>query len=105
MQVYDTRNAGGVDWNMIGPNEWVETRVLALVTPKAAPPEEIAGNRWTDDDLADAFWLSPSHWCVNLSVGDALWAFQWANVGDYVYVYDTTGQTPTDPALYPDWAY
>ena len=42
---------------------------------------------------------------VNLSVGDAHWLFNWANVEDYVYVHDATGQTPTDPALYPDWAY
>ena len=25
--------------------------------------------------------------------------------GDYVNVHDPSGVTPTDPALYPDWAY
>lgn len=180
VQVYDTKRADGVDWNMIGPNEWVEARVLAVTTPKTAPPEGVAGNRWIDVDLAEQtlavyednelvfatviasglepFWTRPglfqiyekketetmrnsdptdfyyldnvpwtmyfdkaralhgaywrtrfgypqSHGCVNLSVGDAHWLFNWANVGDYVYVHDATGQTPTDPALYPDWAY
>ncbi len=41
-----------------------------------------------------------SHGCVNLSVGDARWLFEWANLGDYVYVYDPSGRTPTDPSLY-----
>jgi hypothetical protein len=41
-----------------------------------------------------------SHGCVNLSIGDAHWLFDWAKVGDYVYVYDPSGRTPTDPALY-----
>jgi lipoprotein-anchoring transpeptidase ErfK/SrfK len=41
-----------------------------------------------------------SHGCVNLSIGDAHWLFEWATVGDYVYVYDPSGRTPTDPSLY-----
>jgi hypothetical protein len=180
VQVYDTQNVDGVDWNMIGPSEWVEARVLAMVTPKTAPPEGVTSNRWIEVDLAEQtlavydngemvfatviasglepFWTRPglfqiydkketenmrnndptdyyyldnvpwtmyfdkaralhgaywrtrfgypqSHGCVNLSVGDAHWLFNWANLGDYVHVYDTTGQTPTDPALYKDWAY
>jgi hypothetical protein len=180
VQVYDTRTADGVEWNMIGPNQWVEARVLAVVTPKTTPPEGVTTGRWIDVDLAeqtlavydnnelvfatviasglDPFWTRPglfqiylkkeietmrnsdptdyyyldnvpwtmyfdkaralhgaywrtrfgypqSHGCINLSVGDSHWLFNWANEGDYVYVYDPTGQTPTDPALYPDWAY
>ncbi len=180
VQVYDTQQADGVDWNMIGPNEWVEARVLAMVTPKTVPPDGVTNNRWIDVDLAEQtlaaydngemvfatviasglepYWTRPglfqiyskketetmrnsdptdyyhldnvpwtmyydnaralhgaywrtrfgypqSHGCVNLSVGDSHWLFNWAREGDYVYVYDTTGQTPTDPALYPDWAY
>jgi hypothetical protein len=38
-------------------------------------------------------------------VGDAHWLFNWAREGDWVYVYDPSGQTPTDPALYPSWGY
>ena len=180
VQIYDTENVDGADWNLIGPNQWVEARKVAVVTPKKSPPEGVISNRWIDVDLAEqtlavydnnelvfatviasglkpfytrpglfqiyekkdtetmrnndltdyyyldnvpwtmyfdkaralhgAYWRTrfgypQSHGCVNLSVGDSHWLFNWANVGDYVYVYDTTGQTPTDPSLYKDWAY
>jgi len=57
--------------------------------------------------LHGAYWHnsfgSPrSHGCVNLSVGDSRWLFDWANEGDWVYVWDPSGKTPTDPALYGD---
>lgn len=179
-QVYDTQSVDGTDWNMIGINEWVEARKVAIVIPKGFPPEGIIGNRWIDVDLAEqtlavydnstlvfatviasglepfytrpglfqiyekketetmrnsdptdyyyldnvpwtmyfdkaralhgAYWrtrfgYSQSHGCINLSVGDSHWLYNWANVGDYVFVYDPTGQTPTDPSLYNDWAY
>lgn len=35
-----------------------------------------------------------SHGCVNMFAGDAHWLFNWANVGDYVYVHDPSGETP-----------
>jgi lipoprotein-anchoring transpeptidase ErfK/SrfK len=180
VQVYDTQNADGVDWNMIGPDEWVEARIFATVTPNTTPPEGVTTGRWIDVDLneqvltvydnyqlvfatviatgLEPFWTRPglfqiyqkketetmrnndptdyyyldnvpwtmyfdkaralhgaywrtrfgypqSHGCVNLSVGDAHWLFNWAHEGDYVYVHDPSGLTPTDPALYHDWAY
>jgi len=49
-----------------------------------------------------AFGYPQSHGCVNLSPGDAHWLFDWANVGDWVYVWDPSGNTPTDPAYYGD---
>jgi hypothetical protein len=179
-QVYDTKTADSVDWNMIGPDEWVEARKVAIVSPKATPPDGVTTGRWIDINLAEQtlavydndklvfatviasglepFWTKPglfqiyqkketetmrnadptdfyyldnvpwtmyfdkaralhgaywrtrfgypqSHGCINLSVGDSHWLFNWAHEGDYVYVYDPTGQTPTDPALYHDWAY
>lgn len=60
--------------------------------------------------LHGAYWRTrfgypQSHGCVNLSVGDAHWLFNWAREGDWVYVYDPSGQTPTDPAFYPSWGY
>ncbi len=60
--------------------------------------------------LHGAYWRTrfgypQSHGCVNLSVGDAHWLFNWAHEGDWVYVHDPTGQTPTDPALYKGGAY
>jgi hypothetical protein len=59
--------------------------------------------------LHGAYWHNnfgqqQSHGCVNLSVGDARWLYDWAAVGDFVYVYDPSGQTPTDPALFGNGA-
>jgi len=48
----------------------------------------------------NGFGFPRSHGCVNLSVGDAHWIFDWANAGEWVYVWDPSGKTPTDPALY-----
>lgn len=55
--------------------------------------------------LHGAYWRAlfgypQSHGCVNLSPGDAHYLYDWANVGDYVYVWDPSGKTPTDPAKY-----
>jgi len=48
----------------------------------------------------DRFGYQNSHGCVNIPDGDAHWLYNWANVGDTVYVYDPSGRTPTDPALF-----
>jgi hypothetical protein len=55
--------------------------------------------------LHGAYWrvkfgYELSHGCVNISVGDAHWLYDWAVVGDWVYVWDPSGKTPTDPAFY-----
>jgi len=55
--------------------------------------------------LHGAYWHNRfgypfSHGCVNLSPGDAHWLYNWASVGETVYVYDPSGKTPTDPALF-----
>ncbi len=60
--------------------------------------------------LHGAYWRSKmgypqSHGCVNMAVGDARWVYEWADMGDYVYVWDPSGQTPTDPALYGEGGY
>lgn len=180
VQIFATQAIDGVDWNQIGPDQWVEARKIAQVIVNTAPPEGVTNARWIDVDLAeqslavydnyelvfataiasglDPFWTRPglfqiaqkkesetmrnndpsdfyyldnvpwtmyfdgaralhgaywrtllgvpqSHGCVNLSVGDAHWLFNWAVEGDWVYVHDRTGQTPTDPALYTGGAY
>jgi lipoprotein-anchoring transpeptidase ErfK/SrfK len=46
------------------------------------------------------FGYPQSHGCINLSPGDAKWLFEWAEEGDYVWVHDPSGQTPTDPSYY-----
>lgn len=38
--------------------------------------------------------FTQSHGCVNMFPGDAHWLFNWANLGDWVYVHDPSGQTP-----------
>ena len=55
--------------------------------------------------LHGAYWRAlfgyeASHGCVNLSVGDAHWLYNWADIGEWVYVWDPSGETPTDPAFY-----
>ena len=55
--------------------------------------------------LHGAYWRArmgypQSHGCVNLTPGDAHWLFDWAKIGDWVYVHDPSGQTPTDPSFY-----
>jgi len=69
--------------------------------------EEVPWTMYFDGSRAlhAAYWRTlfgyeASHGCVNLAPADAHWLFDWASVGDWVYVWDPSGQTPTDPALY-----
>jgi lipoprotein-anchoring transpeptidase ErfK/SrfK len=60
--------------------------------------------------LHGAYWRTrfgypQSHGCVNLSIGDSHWLFNWAVEGDWVSIHDRTGQTPTDPSFYTGGAY
>ncbi len=60
--------------------------------------------------LHGAYWRTrfgypQSHGCVNLSTGDSHWLFNWAVEGDWVYIHDSTGKTPTDPSFYTGGAY
>ncbi len=60
--------------------------------------------------LHGAYWRAKmgfrqSHGCVNLTVADAHWLFNWAQNGDWVYVWDPSGETPTDPELYKGGGY
>lgn len=178
--VYARQNIEGVEWALIGPDEWVEDRLLGIVHPRPIPPEGVTNGRWIEVNLAEqtlavyqesrlvfatlvttgvkpfytrpglfpiykkletetmqgafeadrsdfyylenvpwtmyfdkaralhgAYWgtmfgYPASHGCVNLSVGDARWLFEWASEGDWVWVHDPSGQTPTDPSFYGD---
>jgi L,D-transpeptidase catalytic domain len=69
--------------------------------------EDVPWTMYFDEGRAlhGAYWHNKfgyrfSHGCVNLSPGDAHWLYNWASVGEFVYVYDPSGQTPTDPALF-----
>lgn len=46
------------------------------------------------------FGYPRSHGCVNISIGDSHWLFDWANEGEWVFVWDPSGKTPTDPKFY-----
>jgi hypothetical protein len=180
VQIYSIQEVEGSEWYLIGPNEWVEGRKVAAVTPQVRPPEGVSNGRWIEVNLGEQtlaayednrmvyatlissgvepFWTKPglfqvykkleadymtgsfeadksdyyylqnvpwimyfdkaralhgaywhtlfgyqqSHGCVNLSVGDARWLFDWAKDGEWVWVHDPTGVTPTDPARYGD---
>jgi hypothetical protein len=172
VQIYSTQTIEGTDWDLIGPNEWVESRNIAAVSPDNTPPEGVTNGRWIDVNLAEqtvavydnkqlvfatvmasgmeptwtrpglfqiylkkeietmsgdqggpdyyylenvpwtmyfdkaralhgAYWRTrlgfvQSHGCVNMTIGDAHWLFNWAHEGDWVYVHDPSGLTPTD---------
>jgi len=51
------------------------------------------------------FGTPTSHGCVNMSIADARWFYDWASEGTWVYVWDPSGNTPTDPAMYGPGAY
>ena len=185
VQVFSVENVDGMDWYMIGPDEWIPEkrewqRLIGRVIPNTSPPEGVTNGRWIEVNLfeqtvsvyehselvfaslvasgIEPFWSRPglfqiyqklnatpmrgafeadrsdayyledvpwtmyydkaralhgaywhnsfgaprSHGCVNLSVGDARWLFDWAQEGDWVYVWDPSGMTPTDPEVYGD---
>lgn len=178
VQVYSAEVIDGNEWYLIGPDEWVEGRLIGRVIPATTPPDGVTNGRWIEINLWDQtiavyennqmvyatlgatgiepFWTQPglfqvykkletgpmsgafeadasdfyylqdvpyimyydgaralhaaywryrlgfpqSHGCVNLSIADAHWLFNWASDGDWVYVWDPSGETPTDPSIY-----
>ena len=69
--------------------------------------EDVPWTMYFDENRAlhGAYWrpwfgVAGTHGCVNFSLGDANWLYQWAKQGDPVYVWDPSGQTPTDPKFY-----
>jgi hypothetical protein len=47
--------------------------------------------------LATLVRVASSHGCVKFFFGDANWLFQWAKEGDWVYVWDPSGETRPTP--------
>ncbi|GAB4444981.1 MAG: hypothetical protein Kow00120_14840 [Anaerolineae bacterium] len=161
--VYASAEVDGWNWYLIGPDQWVEQRRVALVHP-VPRPEGVSGRwvavdlyeqiaiayeddemvfvtlvstglpqwptweglfqvwervengkmsgaegqadfyylenvPWTmyfDDDISlhgtywhDGFGYRHSHGCVNLSITDAAWFYEWTDVGTWVYVYSS----------------
>ncbi len=55
--------------------------------------------------LHGTYWHSnygsqASRGCVNMTKADAHWFFEFTSNGTYVYVWDPSGNTPSDPALF-----
>ena len=64
---------------------------------------EVPWTMYYDDSRAlhgaywhDYFGYKTSHGCINLSISDAHWLYAWARVGDWVHVWDPSGQTPEE---------
>jgi hypothetical protein len=78
------------------------TRMRWLTDPSDAYNlESVPWTMYFDESRAfhGAYWRASlgypqSHGCVNMAVGDSHWLFNWADVGDHVYVYDPSGETP-----------
>jgi hypothetical protein len=176
--VYDVERVGNWDWYKVGPDAWIEQRMLAVMTPARTKPEAVLDERWISVNLYEqtlgvyengelvyatlvssglrGWWTQPgvfqvykkyerdfmggafeadrsdyyyledvpwilyfdesralhgaywhngfgyprSHGCVNLSLADANWIFNWAQEGTYVEVFDPSGETPVDPVIY-----
>lgn len=174
IQIFDTVELGEQVWYMIGPDEWVEQKLVALVYPEITRPAEIPADRWIavnlfeqtitvyendeiifaslvssgsrgwwtqpgvfqiyaklerdtmrgafESDRSDYYYLEDvpwvmyydgaralhgaywhnnygyptSHGCINVSHADGNWLYEWAEEGTWVYVFDPTGNTPTD---------
>jgi lipoprotein-anchoring transpeptidase ErfK/SrfK len=185
VQIYQTQQAEGTTWYMLGLNQWVDQHYIRQVKLESKPPAGVDNNRWIEVDvdpfgqtlsvydkgqlvfatligsgiksfytkpglfkiyekkptdtmtgsfqkdkldfysledvpwtmyydggraLHGAYWHARwgyviSHGCVNMSVGDAHWLFNWAHVGDWVYVYDPSGTTPNDPSQFGSGAF
>jgi hypothetical protein len=171
---YTVQNVAGIDWVQVGPNDWLEDRLVDRVMLASKPPEGVTNGRWIEVNLGEQtlsvydagrlvyatlvssgnkpFYTRPglfqiykklnaeqmsgtfeadrsdyyylenvpwtmyfdearalhgvywhtlfgyvaSHGCVNLALADAHWLFDWAKMGDNVYVWDPTGKTPLD---------
>lgn len=69
--------------------------------------EDVPWILYYDNDRAlhGAYWHNGfgyprSHGCVNLSMADSHWLYEWADEGTWVYVFDPSGKTPTDAEVY-----
>jgi len=178
VQIYDMVEVDGWTWYQVGPDAWIEQRLMGVVFPEAEAPEGVANNRWISVNLYEqtiaayengemvfatlvstgigGWWTQPglfqvyekletdfmqgafeadrsdfyyledvpwilyydqsralhgaywhngfgyprSHGCVNLSPADAEWIYEWSIEGTWVYVFDPSGETPTDEELY-----
>jgi lipoprotein-anchoring transpeptidase ErfK/SrfK len=53
VQVYQIKTVNKTDWAMIGVNEWIERRLVRVVTDNPVAPKNVTGNRWIEINLAE----------------------------------------------------
>jgi len=176
VQVYDVQRVDEWNWYKVGPDQWLEQRLLGVVDPDPTPPAGVTDDHWISVNLYEqtlaaydqgelvfatvissgrnGFWTQPgifqvwaklqkdnmtggeaggnyyyledvpwvlyfdqaralhgTYWhgkfgtpssrgCVNLAPRDSHWIYDFAEEGTWVYVWDPSGNTPTDPAAY-----
>jgi hypothetical protein len=111
--VFATMTSTGIDRFWTRPGLFHIYKKLEAETMRNSVPsdfyylEDVPWTMYFDEERAlhGAYWhngfgYARSHGCVNLSPGDSHWLFDWANVGDTVYVYDPSGRTPVDSSVY-----
>ncbi|MDX1600788.1 MAG: L,D-transpeptidase, partial [Anaerolineales bacterium] len=49
--IHDQQQVGDFVWYRIGPDEWIEQRLVAVVRPDGTKPEDVEGDRWISIDL------------------------------------------------------
>ena len=74
IEVYETRETDGVNWYLIGPDEWIEASFAALVYPTSEPPEGVVNGRWIEINLFD---LSRSRGRQSRSLGNCSYLFSY----------------------------
>jgi hypothetical protein len=109
--IYETQNVGGLDWYRIGPEDWIEQRRIAKVTPDTARPPGVEADRWISINLyeqtltayengemvyatlissgVDGWWTQPGTFQVyeKLEADPMQGAFE-ADRSDYYYLED-----------------
>ena len=114
--IYATLTATGLDKYMTRPGlfkitEMTEDTYMAGTVEEDRSDyyflESVPWSLYFDERRAlhGAYWhdglgMKRSHGCVNLSPGDARWIYEWAEVGDWVYVWDPSGKTEVDESLF-----
>jgi hypothetical protein len=51
LQVYDTQKVKGMDWFMVGVDEWIDFQNFRPVIINTVPPQGVTGNRWIEVNL------------------------------------------------------
>jgi hypothetical protein len=176
VQVYEVQRLEDWNWYKVGPDQWLEQRLLGIVDPDPTRPPGVPDDRWISVNLYEqtlaaydhgelvfatvvssgrsGYWTQPgtfqvwaklqkddmtggveggayyyledvpwvlyfdqsralhgTYWhgkfgspssrgCVNLAPRDSHWIYDFAEEGSWVYVFDPSGNTPTDPAVY-----